>query len=212
MRREAVEGVLDLRHAPGVGGAEGSQVLCDHRVVRLDCNISVDGALPGHELEGVARAWAAPELRVRIQAQQVRQVPHVRELEDAGEPEAAHAAVADTKRSQTPARPVRGRRRVRRELVRNIPGAEPEPRPVAERLQARAQGVASPLVEDDDVVAARPSARPGERREVAQHGLGRGGVPDVREERDGGVRRARRRREPEQPDRPDAIPAPHRCP
>ena len=36
------------------------------------------------------------------------------------------------------------------------------------------------LVKDYHVVAVCPLARPGERREVAQHGVGRGGVPDVR--------------------------------
>ena len=70
---ELEEGVAHRRHAPRVSGAEGASGFCDHRrlVRRLTAHTYRIRRFDAHELEGIARGRAAPELRVRVQAHQI---------------------------------------------------------------------------------------------------------------------------------------------
>ena len=132
-------------------------IFCDHRMVRLDRYISQRTARWRAMSSNGSREPAC--IRLRSVSRRSRYVGFARpRARRRRRTRSGTYAVADAERPETPPRQsvVAGARVAN---VRNVPGAE-RSRVRFPSGQARAQGVASPLVEDNDVVAARPSARP----------------------------------------------------
>ena len=217
VRREAEKAscICGTRARQPASWRQKRQISRDPLVVHLDGHVAVDGAPPGHDLEGVARVRAAPGDESVSRRSSVRRAARPR-ARRRRRTKSGTSGGSQGRRSAGPAGAALSTKAGAgaantSEASRATGGAGPS----AQCGQARAQGVAcgAALVEDDHIVAARPIARPRERlaRLRSMASVVAGFAPSART-RDGGVRRARRRREPEQPGRPDAVAAPHRKP